>query len=135
MIIWSKDFETGVSEIDEQHKELINRLNTVVTSGMASITKEETEKTIKFLGDYIIKHFNDEEMLQKQWGYPKYEWHKGQHQHYVNEFKKLKSEYMQNGASAKFTLVLNKSMIDWIVKHIKSVDVELGKYYLAHIKG
>ncbi len=129
MITLSKDMEVGVQKIDAQHKELVDRLNSVLALGAKSITKEETQRTLDLLGDYIVKHFRDEEALQKQSGYPKYEWHKSQHQLYIDEFAKLKKEFASNGASAKFTLDLNNSIVNWIVRHIRSVDVEFGKYY------
>lgn len=131
MIILGKDYEVGVAKIDEQHKELVKRLNTVIGLGASSVTKSETEKTLKFVEDYIIKHFHDEEQLQIQCGYPKYEWHKNQHKVYINAFQKVKKEYHANGPSAKYTLELNNSIIKWIVTHIKMVDVEFGKYYLS----
>jgi hemerythrin len=124
--------EIGVQKVDDQHRELVNRLNAVTSMGANSVSKEETEKTIDFLCDYILLHFNDEEALQKQSGYPKYEWHKGQHQLYVAEIGKLKQEFFMNGASAKFTLDLNNSIVNWIVRHIKSADVEFGKFYRAN---
>ncbi len=129
MITLTKDMLVGVPKIDEQHKELIDRLNKVTSMGAKSVSKEETQRTLDLLGEYIVKHFGDEEALQRQSGYPKYEWHKGQHQIYVGEFKKLKSEFLANGISVKYTLDLNNSIINWIVRHIKSVDVEFGKYY------
>ena len=128
MIILSKDMEVGVEKIDTQHKELINRLNAVVSMGVKAVSNEETQKTLDLLGDYIVKHFTDEEVLQRQSGYSKYEWHKGQHQIYVDEFNKLKDEFTMNGYSPKFTLDMSNTIINWIVRHIKSVDVELGKY-------
>ena len=129
MITITKDMETGIPRIDAQHKELVDRLNAVTSMGTKSVSKEETQKTLDLLGEYIVKHFRDEEALQKQSGYPKYEWHKGQHQHYVAEFQKLKKEFSTNGHSAKFTLDLSNSIINWIVRHIKSVDVEFGKHF------
>ena len=132
MITLTKDMETGVAKIDEQHKELVKRLNAAISMGTKSVSKEETEKTLNFLGDYIVKHFSDEEALQRQCNYPKYDWHKEQHRIYVDDFKKLKEEFAANGPSAKFTVSLNTSLMNWIVKHIKTVDVELGKYYREH---
>ena len=129
MITITKDMETGISLIDTQHKELVDRINAVTSMGMKSATREETEITLDLLGDYIVKHFNDEEALQKQSGYTKYEWHKTQHQLYISEFQKLKKEFVTNGHSPKFTLDLSNSIIGWIVKHIKSVDVDFGKHY------
>ena len=129
MIALTSDMETGVTKIDEQHKELVNRLNAVISMGTISVSKEETQRTIDFLGEYIIKHFRDEESLQRQSKYDKYESHKEQHQIYIDEFKKLKEEFAANGPSAKFTVGLNTSMSNWIIRHIKIVDTEFGKYY------
>jgi hemerythrin len=129
MITLTKDMEVGVPKIDAQHKELVDRLNAVTAMGTKSVSKEETQKTLDLLGEYIVKHFGDEEALQRQSGYPKYDFHRGQHQIYVAEFAKLKKEFAANGVSAKFTLDLNNSIINWIVMHIKTVDVEFGKYY------
>ena len=128
MITLTKDMLVGVTKIDTQHEELINRLNTVVSMGIEAVSKEETQKTLDLLGEYVIKHFTDEEALQRQGNYPKYEWHRGQHQSYIAEINKLKSEFAANGHSPKFMLDMNKSIIQWIVRHIKSADVELGKY-------
>ncbi|MDR0466997.1 MAG: bacteriohemerythrin [Deltaproteobacteria bacterium] len=132
MITLTSDLETGVAKIDEQHRELVKRLNEAMTIGIKVFTTEETQKTIDFLGEYVIKHFNDEEALQRQSKYDKYEWHKGLHQEFIGEFKKLKDEFAANGPSAKFTVGLNTTLANWIVKHIKSVDVEFGKYYKEH---
>ena len=131
MITLTSDMLTGVATIDEQHKELVKRLNDALSMGTQAASKEETQKTLGFLGEYIVKHFNDEEALQRKCNYGKYEWHKGQHQEYINEFKKLREEFAVNGASPKFTVSLNVSLTNWIVKHIKTVDVDFGKHYQA----
>ena len=126
--------ETGVAKIDEQHKELVDRLNAVISMGTTAVSKEETQKTINFLEEYVIRHFKDEEGLQRQCGYKKYDWHKEQHQTFINALKAMKEEFAANGPSAKFTVSLNTSVINWIVNHIKTVDVELGKFYKEHIQ-
>ena len=71
--------------------------------------------------------------MQRLCHYPKYEWHKGLHHFYIKEFQKLKNEFMANGPSVRFTLSLHNSIINWIVRHIKSVDVEFGEYYKEQI--
>jgi hemerythrin len=121
--------EIGVAKIDEQHRTLVDRLNELVEMGLKSISKEETQKTLDLLGAYVVEHFGDEEALQIQSGYPKYEEHKSLHQQFVNQFILLKKEFDANGNSVKFTMDLNSSIIDWIVRHIKRADVEFGKYY------
>ena len=103
--------EVGVPKIDEQHKELINRINAVLAIGTKAVSQQETKKTIDLLDQYIIKHFGDEEALQRQSRFPNYDWHKEQHGQFVAAFKKLKVEFSANGPSAKFTVDLNHAII------------------------
>jgi len=128
MVTLSKDMEVGVLEIDTQHMELVNRLNALVSIGHDAASREETQKTLDMLEKYIVKHFTDEEELQRKNNYPEYESHKKMHQVFIDEFEKLKKEFDVNGNSLKFTMDLNNSLINWIVKHIKSADVELGRF-------
>ena len=132
MIEFSSNLETKIPQIDEQHKELINRINNVLALEKGVDSKEVTEKTINMLGAYIEEHFRDEEELQRKSGYPDYEWHREQHRLYIDSFKRLKEEYEKNGPSINFTLELNKSIIQWIVTHIRSADTDLGKFINAN---
>ena len=129
MIHLTKDMTTGIAKVDEQHQELVKMLNGLLSMGTQAIAKEEMKKAIDFLGDYVMKHFNEEESLQRQSSYKKYEMHKEQHKEFINTFKVLKEDFAVNGPSAKFVVSLNSSVISWIVKHIKGADVEFGKYY------
>jgi hemerythrin len=128
MIQFTQNLMTNIKLIDDQHRELINHINAVSTMGTRATDKIEIEKTINALGAYIVKHFGDEEALQRKSGYPKYEWHRQQHQLYIAGFNDLKAEYASNGPSVQFALHLQKSIIDWILRHIKNVDVELGRF-------
>ncbi len=131
MLSLSKDLETGVEKIDSEHKELIKRINKLVEVGGSSASHEEVEKTIDYLGDYVVKHFSDEEELQTKSKYPGYPEHKKLHTLFIDDFAKLKAEFEKNGNSMEFTMKLNNTLVTWIVKHIKGEDVEFGKYYKA----
>jgi len=131
MLSLTKDMETGVEKIDTQHRELINRINNLISAGEKAASKEETQKTIDYLGEYIVEHFSDEQEIHLKSNYPKYEEHKAKHAYYVDDFTKLKNEFAANGTSMEFTMKLNGSLITWIVKHIKGDDVEFGRYYKA----
>jgi hemerythrin len=134
MLSLTKDMETGVEKIDTQHRELINRINNLVATGEKAASKEETQKTIDYLGEYIDIHFSDEQEIHLKSNYPKYEEHKAKHAYYVSDFAKLKNEFAANGHSLEFTMKLNNSLITWIVKHIKVDDVEFGKFHKAQGK-
>ena len=129
MIIFDKSMEVGVKLIDEQHKELISQLNAFVSMGAKSYDRAETTKMLGSLGNYIRKHFSDEQNLHLKTAYPDAALHKEQHKIYIREFEELRKEYNEHGISTAFTLKLTNSIIGWIVRHIKSDDVNFGKYH------
>jgi hemerythrin len=127
LIALTADMEVGVSEIDAQHKELVSRLNTLLSMGGDAFSREETQKTLNLVGEYVVKHFADEERIQRMNGYPKYEAHRVLHLQFMTEFQRLKKDF-DSGHSLKHAMTLNNSLTSWIVKHIKTEDVDLGKY-------
>ena len=129
MIDFTPNLVVGVKKIDDQHKELFTRLNSVIGMGVKSASKEETQQTINLLSEYVLKHFSDEEALHRKAKYPKATEHRQLHQIYLNEIKGLKEEFQKNGPSVTFTLNLNNSIVKWIVSHIKNADMEFGKFY------
>jgi len=129
MMELSKDLLVGVKKIDEQHQELINRINTVTSMGLKAASKEEIQKTLDLLSEYVIEHFRDEEALQMQSGYPKLEEHKLMHKAYLARLDELKKDFASNGPSPRFSLSLSESVISWIVKHIKFADASFGRFY------
>ena len=129
MIKFDKSMEVGVKLIDEQHIELIRQLNAFVSLGAKSYSKEETHRMLASLGNYIRKHFKEEQELHEKTNYPDAKWHKNQHALYISEFESLCREYNNHGISPAFTLKLTNSIIGWIVRHIKSEDVKFGKYH------
>jgi hemerythrin len=131
MLSLTEDMEIGVEKVDTQHRELINRINKLLAAGESATSEAETQKTIDYLGEYVIKHFRDEEELQIKSNYPKYTEHKEKHAFFINDFSKLKKEFADKGNSFEFTMKLNDSLINWITNHINGDDAEFGIYYKA----
>jgi hemerythrin len=128
MIYYTLDLHTHVALLDEQHEEMISRINAVEAIEDDAISHAEADKILNFLGEYIIKHFGDEEELQRKTGYPHYDWHHSLHQWYIAEFHRMRQEFFKNGPTPEFRRLLEKSMMNWFVKHIINVDVILGKH-------
>ena len=69
---WSNNLATGVPEIDNQHKEIINRVNSLSAACSEGKGKEEVLRVLLFLEEYIKEHFAAEERLQLRHAYPDY---------------------------------------------------------------
>jgi hemerythrin-like metal-binding protein len=130
---WTKDLSVGIEEIDEQHKELIKRINDLVDSVRQHVCKYKIGDVIKFLEEYIFVHFGEEEGLMKKYAYPDYPAHKAQHEYFIGEFGDLKKELekLEGGkkrGSYDLSVETNRIVVDWIFDHIAKVDKRLGSY-------
>ncbi|MDR1733058.1 MAG: hemerythrin domain-containing protein, partial [Synergistaceae bacterium] len=88
-MLWDKTLEVGVPFIDTQHKELFKQIDILSDNN----NKSRFPQTLKFLGEYVKKHFHDEQELHIQSAYPKAAAHKKMHADFVAVFTKMKTEY------------------------------------------
>ncbi|MEJ2697293.1 MAG: bacteriohemerythrin [Candidatus Sulfobium sp.] len=132
---WTEDLSVGIEEIDEQHKELISRINDLVDSVRQKACKYKIGDVIKFLEEYIVVHFGEEEELMRKHDYPEYKSHKARHEYFMREFAELRKELekLEGGkkrGSYDLSVETNRIVVDWILDHIAKVDKRLG----AHLK-
>lgn len=129
MMRFTEDMKIGIPHIDSQHKGLIDFANKASSLCVANPSREEMEECLDFLGDYVVKHFSDEEKLQIESKYPRYRQHKEIHQEFVGTFASLYAEFQKNGPSAELSSALTDRVLNWIMTHIKMEDVAFGKHY------
>ncbi|MDR1579872.1 MAG: hypothetical protein LBS35_05905, partial [Synergistaceae bacterium] len=61
-MLWSKTLETGIPNIDEQHKELFNQVDILIDGKNANRHKD----VLDYLETYIAKHFADEQKMHAE---------------------------------------------------------------------
>ena len=127
-IQWTEELATGVSVIDNQHKELFVRINTLLDACSRGRGKEELGRVIQFLEDYVITHFSEEEMRMKQHAYPDYASHKALHEEFIRNFKDLREQFITDGPAVYVVIKTNHVVVDWLTAHIKKVDKALGSF-------
>lgn len=120
---------TGNEMLDNQHKELINHMNKLLKSCEKSNEKRVAVNTLDYLSDYTDYHFEAEEKLQKEIGYPGYEQHKKQHDGFkqtLNELNDMLQE--EEGPSDAFVKKVEKNVVDWFYIHIEGFDRSVAEY-------
>jgi len=125
---WSNDLSVGDDRIDSQHKDLIRNANELLTACREGVGLGKITETIGFLESYVIKHFHDEEEIQRSIGYPGYHSHKVEHDKFVKELGKLKSELERQGPSLTLAIKTSSMVIGWLKEHIQDSDMKLGRY-------
>jgi hemerythrin-like metal-binding protein len=127
---WDKSLEVGNKMIDEQHKQLFIAINNLLKVCDEGQSAGELKKSIDFLNDYTVKHFFEEEELQKQYAYPDYENHHKMHEDFKATVRELRTQMIMKGPSRALIQDVQKQIGGWLVIHIKGQDVKIG----AHIR-
>jgi hemerythrin len=90
--------------------------------------KEKIAELLGFLDDYVVFHFGEEEKLMQKYGYPGIESHRHEHAAFVRRLQYLKQGFQAEGPTQSLVSQTVRMLLNWIVKHIESVDLELGAF-------
>ena len=91
-------------------------------------SSQEVAKTIDFLKDYVVVHFNTEEQLMLQYHYVDYPYHKEQHLYFIEQVNKIEQNYRNKGGRLYLTLKIQEELVDWLINHIAKLDTELALF-------
>src|SRR5690554_2343808 len=134
-IKWSDTYATGIVIVDEQHQGLFRAVDQLLNACSEGKGKQEVDKIMEFLSEYVIKHFSTEEELQQRYDYPGFQRHKKLHDDFISAFGDLKRRFEAEGPTLSFVTNINKTVVEWLIKHIGQVDLKMGAYLLEKMKG
>lgn len=124
---FTKKLETGNTLIDTEHRELFAAVNKLLEACSAGKGRVVIDSTVKFLNDYVEKHFSHEEQLQQKSRYPGMAAHKAFHTKYKQTLKEITSGIAQSGPTIAALGKLNMH-IGVLVSHISTEDKKLGAF-------
>ena len=127
-IEWTDGLSTGVGLIDEQHKELLSKMNDISEAIETNQGVEAITKTLDFMIEYTDYHFGTEDKKMEETEYPRIEYHRKMHKEFVDTLAKMTQEYLEDGATQRLAESVNVFLFNWLVKHIKGVDGAFGNY-------
>ena len=127
---WTKDFEFGVTEIDDQHRALFAQCNKLLNAVLTNREIEEVNEVVTFLDTYVASHFHDEEHLMEEYKYPFTDFQKWQHAKFSKYFNSLKQEIRELDDSNRYFILLRVQLlvVDWLVNHTLKLDTHLGRF-------
>ena len=129
---WDNSLSVGVPEIDDQHKELIRRLNAVEDAVVAHEGEREVARTLDFLTEYVDFHFAAEEKLMAERSYPGLESHRVRHAALKETLADLVRDFDEEGATINIAQSIRTFLVNWLTRHIRSVDREFSSYLLQN---
>ena len=122
---------SDVSEIDRQHKVLVNMLNNLNDA----VKNKESRETIYRIIDEIIaftrSHFATEEQLMAQSGYTDIDFHKDKHKQLMQDALHLKGK-LANLGDEMFTDWFNHWPFTRVLAHIQHADKQFEEQLLQN---
>ena len=126
LIEWRKEFETGVTEVDHEHQELIELINELHDQIGANAPRATVNG---FLGEVFAKisaHFALEETVMRKHDYDEYADHKADHEKLLDDLRDIMDDF-DAGTGTDYKKALAAAVRDWFVNHFKTKDARLHK--------
>jgi hemerythrin-like metal-binding protein len=128
-IEWSREFETGLAQIDEQHKQLFSGSNALLAAVEGKRSIDEVLRIIDDLGASVKEHFKTEEGIMREQDYPFLDHQRGQHEKFLLAFGHVRGEVRAKDMSRSYLLFRIQTLwIDWLINHTFKEDGHFGKF-------
>jgi len=124
-IEWAEQYETGIDQIDIDHKALVGLLNRCIEALSKSKPDKEIKAILSELQDYTVYHFQREEKIMQACHYPHLENHKQVHQLLIREVSQQIKAFELGNLTVKSLL---EFIWDWLNNHILGMDKAIIPY-------
>jgi hemerythrin len=127
--VWEESMRTGDELCDDQHKELIRRLNLLLHAMHHAQPAEQVESMLAFLDTYVAAHFTHEEACMDRYHCPLAETNRRAHGVFVMRFRALRDEWTsQSSTTALVAVKMLRDLSAWLVDHIRTIDARMLPY-------
>jgi hemerythrin-like metal-binding protein len=127
LAVWSEKYATGIGLIDAQHRRLFQAINRMEEAYRAGTEEAEAQESLAFLARYTLEHFETEEALMQEIGYPMLEFHRKEHAGLMTRILEMKTKldegFLTPLHGADFAAHMANFAADWLAHHINEADM------------
>lgn len=131
-MMWKEHYRIGSELIDTQHRELFKRVSNFVkvvqAGGSWDDRLHEVQSTLEFMQSYVVIHFDNEEQLQRDIGYPGLEEHVRIHTEFREEINEFAARMKREGFDEKSMQELAARVMTWLIMHVGKEDQKIGEF-------
>jgi diguanylate cyclase (GGDEF)-like protein/hemerythrin-like metal-binding protein len=124
---WADTMATGIAEVDEQHRRLLDIFNRIVLAQTQDVSREAVTALLNELVEYTRYHFREEERLMRRWRVSAT--HRSLHLRAHGSFRRfLRQAQACVGEHLPEVIVeLMAFLAQWLLHHIMQVDMQMGR--------
>ena len=125
---WQSEFETGITIIDQQHQELLEKNQQFPLSLYQGAEQLELIKISNFMQGYVEYHFKTEEDLFKKYNYPGIDEHIKQHAAFRIIQNGIMTKVKAGKTPLSYAIEVGNQLNDWWTNHILGSDLKYVPY-------
>ncbi|MBT3238432.1 MAG: hypothetical protein HOK06_07260 [Rhodospirillaceae bacterium] len=132
-IRWLESFETGIKEIDKDHRQLVDTV-TDIQAAFKDGDMDRYRELCDTFYDLAEKHFKREEAILMSIDFPRVEAHEASHSHLLD----LVSKALKIAKEETDKNVIESSLEDlifYLFEDVIKADAEFKSYYQEHAQG
>ncbi len=122
-ITWSDDLAIDDSQIDFQHRQLLDTIGDI-EDALAAGDQRRVAEAMPFLRQYTLTHFADEERALQLIGWPQLDAHRELHRGFTQRLTELDGACRRGDLTAG-TMLLG-FLAAWLAGHIRGADREFA---------
>ena len=126
LIAWKEVYETGIVALDKEHQELVAQINQLCEAIRDKRGDEQLDEVLAALVGYTEHHFQHEEALMAEYGYPGLADHQKVHQSLRDTVQEIKAKNVAGNDG--LAQELYKFLRGWLLGHIVEVDKKYGAF-------
>ena len=131
-VSWEDKFETGIQQIDYQHKRLFDLINDLENALLPdNFNRLKVLEVFDGLREYTVTHFYQEEILMEEENYPDLENHKAEHERFTDKIAEIRRQIEAAEDMAQIVAItspLASFLTEWLGAHILKRDHEYIPY-------
>jgi hemerythrin len=126
---WNRPLSVGVPELDRQHQQLLDQLNTLIDAMHTNQSSEKIQTIVRFVGLYATQHFGYErEYLQ--YCQCSIAFQDAVCTEFTQTLQEIQQELNQKGSSSSLAIQVKEQLLDRLVHHIQQVGKELEPFFI-----
>jgi len=125
-LTFTAELATEIKAIDDDHKLLIDILNSLQDEIDANTAPEKVGSTLVALLRHVEEHFAREERIMERYGYDGLGMHMRQHQQLLYTAHVVHKRFLDDPASVDLS-ELGAFLNNWVIGHIAGPDVTFAK--------
>ena len=123
---WRDDYAVGVRQIDAEHRSLFDLINEFHDTHARGHSRKQIAQVLNRLVVYAETHFQNEERLMGENGYPLLEMHREQHGKLVSSVFAINERLASDVDKASIEIL--PFIKSWLVGHIVNNDMDIGVF-------